>query len=144
MCSQQANQILDEADRIEDAESKRHQLTAVNVTYLQECEALDGSLETVGLITISAKAESLGQINTMNSSALRMFGYTARDIVGRNLSTLIPEPFGTVHNKYATLVALSFLDPCFRCGCMDRRDASPSRPLAEHLSCTCSLARSSC
>ena len=95
----QANQLLDEADRIEDVESKRHQMAAVNIVMMQECEPLDGSSETVGLITVSAKPESLGQINSFNAVALRMFGYTNRDIVGRNISTLIPEPFASVHNK---------------------------------------------
>ena len=58
----QANDLLEEADRIEDSESRRHLMAAVNIVFSQECEPLDGSSETVGLITISAKPESLGQV----------------------------------------------------------------------------------
>ena len=39
------------------------------------------------------------QINSLNAAALRMYGYTNRDVVGRNISALIPEPFATLHNK---------------------------------------------
>ncbi len=39
------------------------------------------------------------QINSLNATALKMYGYANRDIVGRNISTLIPEPFASVHNK---------------------------------------------
>ena len=39
----QANQLLDEADRIEDNDSRRHQMAAVNIVFSQEVDSLDGS-----------------------------------------------------------------------------------------------------
>ena len=86
----------------------------------------DASSELVGLITISAKPDSLGNINSVNNAGLRMvrvcsrhpprlprmpphppfwlphtqFGLSAREVVGRNISTLIPEPIASVHQRY--------------------------------------------
>ena len=33
-------------------------------------------------------------------AALRMFGYTRRDMIGRNINVLVPEPMSTVHQQY--------------------------------------------
>jgi PAS domain S-box-containing protein len=29
-----------------------------------------------------------------------MFGYARRDLIGRNINTLVPEPMSTVHQQY--------------------------------------------
>lgn len=39
-------------------------MAAVNVVFFQEGDSLDGSSENTGLITISAKPETLGQVST--------------------------------------------------------------------------------
>ncbi len=35
--------------------------------------------------------------------ALRMFGYTKRDMIGQNINEIIPEPIATVHQQYLSL-----------------------------------------
>jgi len=55
-------------------------------------------LETVvdGIITISGK----GIIQSFNPAAARMFGYSSDEVIGRNISILMPEPDRSQHNDY--------------------------------------------
>jgi PAS domain S-box-containing protein len=53
-----------------------------------------------GVVTISGKVDSLGRILNMNPAACRIYGYTYDEIVGRNIDTLVPEPFSSNHDMY--------------------------------------------
>ena len=55
-------------------------------------------LETVdeGIVSIS----STGKIELFNPGAERMFGYRGADILGNNISMLMPEPYCSEHNEY--------------------------------------------
>ncbi len=33
-------------------------------------------------------------------AALKMFGYTRRDMIGKNINVVVPEPLATVHRKF--------------------------------------------
>lgn len=48
------------------------------------------------IITISDK----GIIETVNDSCLKMFDYTRDELIGRNVSILMPEPHHSNHNQY--------------------------------------------
>lgn len=63
-----------------------------HVRYLQTV------IETVldGLIII----DSQGRIETMNTSAVRIFGYTTQEVSGKNVSMLMPEPYRSEHDGY--------------------------------------------
>lgn len=41
-----------------------------------------------------------GRIEEANPAAFDMFGYTARDLIGQNVSILMPEPYRTEHDDY--------------------------------------------
>ncbi len=47
------------------------------------------------IITIDQR----GLIQSINPAGERMFGYTARELIGRNVSTLMPAPFGARHSS---------------------------------------------
>jgi diguanylate cyclase (GGDEF)-like protein/PAS domain S-box-containing protein len=49
-----------------------------------------------GIITIDAQ----GLVESYNNSAALMFGYTAEEIIGKNISQLMPEPYRSQHDTY--------------------------------------------
>ncbi len=59
---------------------------------------LQAILDTVvdGVITI----DELGKLETFNPAAERIFGYTADEVVGRNVRMLMPEPYQGEHDSY--------------------------------------------
>ncbi len=49
-----------------------------------------------GIITIDEK----GIVDTMNPAAERLFGYSAVEVIGRNVSMLMPAPYEAEHDQY--------------------------------------------
>ncbi|HEX5958074.1 MAG TPA: PAS domain S-box protein, partial [Hyphomicrobiaceae bacterium] len=44
--------------------------------------------------------EATGRIETINPAVERMFGYSASELLGRNVSLLMPEPYRSQHDTY--------------------------------------------
>ena len=49
-----------------------------------------------GIVTIDAR----GIVESLNPAALSMFGYRADEVVGQNISMLMPEPYRNSHDNY--------------------------------------------
>jgi two-component system sensor kinase FixL len=55
---------------------------------------LDAAVDAVVMI------DHLGRISAFNRSAEQLFGYTATELIGSNVSALMPEPYRSEHDHY--------------------------------------------
>ncbi|HUW39219.1 MAG TPA: ATP-binding protein, partial [Rhodocyclaceae bacterium] len=67
---------------------------ALEVANARIAAILDTAAE--GIITINER----GIVETINPAAMRMFGYAATEVVGRNIKILMPEPYHSRHDGY--------------------------------------------
>lgn len=68
-------------------------------TMLQRQEAhLDSVLDTVPDATIVIDAD--GTMTSFNRAAVRQFGYSSSEVIGRNVSLLMPTPYREQHDGY--------------------------------------------
>lgn len=65
---------------------------------MENARLLKAIIETAidGIITI----DNRGIIESLNPAALRLFGYTQEEVIGKNISYLMPEPDRTGHDGY--------------------------------------------
>ena len=63
-----------------------------------EAQRLTAILESA--VTAIISIDSSGHIETLNPAAERLFGYTAAEMIGKNVSGLMPEPFRSQHDTY--------------------------------------------
>ena len=66
----------------------------------QDSSVLDLSREDMAVISISQSPSALGTIESANPMALAMFGYTKRDMLGKNISIIVPPPMNARHDGY--------------------------------------------
>ena len=54
----------------------------------------------VGVIVVNGNKESIGRIEYINSSFMNIYGYSKEEIIGRNVSTIMPLNIGKYHNQF--------------------------------------------
>ncbi len=69
---------------------------------LRSVEAYSGDLATFfdGLVDSVIMIDSQGIIHTVNRATVSTFGYTQDELVGNNVSMLMPSPYNHEHNEY--------------------------------------------
>ena len=55
------------------------------------------SSESLALITISMLPDTRGLITDANSAALKLVGFNKREVIGRDVNAIIPDPVSAIH-----------------------------------------------
>ncbi len=77
---------------------EQNEFAAARQQSIDDKTRLQAIIETAidGIITIDAR----GIIETVNPAAARIFGYLPEEIIGHNISILMPEPDRSLHDQY--------------------------------------------
>ena len=78
-----------------DANTQLHEALAQARSYQARLESiLDNIVD--GLVTIDEQ----GSVQSFNKACEKMFGYTAAEVIGRNVNMLMPAPYAENHDQY--------------------------------------------
>jgi PAS domain S-box-containing protein len=88
-----------EADRLEDMNSKEHNMEGVSRLQLLAESSLDIMAENTAIITLGASARNLGLISSANAAACKLFGYARLQLERRSAFTLLPADVGALHEE---------------------------------------------
>jgi len=93
------NQLLAQADAIE---SKRTASTnkAGHRHVIRHSDAQAIFDDDTGVVSISTDADSLGTVLSANQAAANIFGRLRSELLGSNVSVLIPSPLAELHNNF--------------------------------------------
>ena len=92
-----ANELLADAEQIEDEHSRAlaNQVER-DVLFASKAE-FDFQAESLALLKVSSRPDDMGIITGMNLAALKVYGYNRREVMGRDIATLLPEPISSIH-----------------------------------------------
>ncbi|WP_322629514.1 PAS domain S-box protein [Halothiobacillus sp.] len=72
--------------------------------FLREAEHIHTDIELNAILQTAAigivRIDEQGVIESINPSVTRMFGYAPTELIGQNVSRLMPEPWRSAHNGY--------------------------------------------
>lgn len=98
-----AIELLQAAEQIEEDESKAHaggDAETKDYPFMARAPEFDLSNENVSLVRISGDPGRLGVITDANPASLKLFGYGRRELIGKNIDALLPEPLASVHQRF--------------------------------------------
>ena len=80
--------------------SRLHAERSTDFRLLATAQEIDASSENVAVIVASDQPEHVGSIVSVNANALRMLGYTRRELVGQPLESILPQPISAMHQRF--------------------------------------------
>jgi PAS domain S-box-containing protein len=93
-----AREMLADAELIEDEATRSRGLERnADLLFAGLLKSFDLTAESVAWIRVSSAEGSLGIVTAANASALTLCGYHRRELIGKDVNTLVPEPIGSVH-----------------------------------------------
>lgn len=96
-----AEHFLQEADRIENEDHRlQREKQSASLSFMSTDVHIDMSSENVGILLVSESEETLGKILSMNAPALKAFGYSEQEVIGRPMNILLPEPIASMHDMF--------------------------------------------
>ena len=87
---------LNKAEMQEEAQQKNVNANIIN-SLTQPLSFFDSDN---AILRVSADFETIGEIQKANASACQLLGYLSAELVGRNISLIIPSPFSENHDEY--------------------------------------------
>ncbi|KAJ3308732.1 hypothetical protein HDU76_003829, partial [Blyttiomyces sp. JEL0837] len=100
----QGQDLLDHADELEEEQRENNGDFDDGAGGEETSGAITANLdlysEDNGMVTISGEMSSIGNIVSVNNMALKMFGYKKHEMVGFNISKIVPAPFAESHNHF--------------------------------------------
>jgi PAS domain S-box-containing protein len=78
----------------QDVSQRLEMVAALKTSEMRLLSVLESVVD--GIIVINER----GVIETFNTAAEHIFGYLAKEVIGRNVSMLMPEPFQDAHHDY--------------------------------------------
>ena len=91
--------LLMEAEAVEEEQSHEHTKRLEKFELFRKVTSLDSSAENIAVASISDQAKTLGHMTEVNAAVCSSFGYTRTELMGKNISMLLPEPIASMHDR---------------------------------------------
>lgn len=92
-------ELLQKAQRVEEQTRKQKQKVLRTVKFGAVQPGQSRFDESAAIITISAAPFRLGEILHASQSACRLFNYAPHQMIGQNVSIVVPHPLDAIHNQ---------------------------------------------
>lgn len=90
--------LLQRAGRLEAGEDTAARNAVTAFRFGERTKALAVMSESSAIVTASGDPSTIGQITQVNAMACRLLGRSMTDLVGSNVSTIMPRPISDIHN----------------------------------------------
>lgn len=77
-----------------------HQDHASKIDFMSQDIEIDVAAEGMGVVLCSDNPSNLGEILQANPAAIRAYGYTRKELIGKNVAMLCPEPIQSMHDAH--------------------------------------------
>ena len=96
---QRVAELLQKAQRVEES-TRKQKLKVIRVVKFGAVQPGQSKFdESASIVTISAAPFRLGEILHASQSACRLFNYAPHQMIGQNVSIIVPHPLDSIHDR---------------------------------------------